>query len=78
MFTDAYPPVFLCVMTTPTTIEQARKTQEAQVERLRKLQGDKQAAAPERKEKIQQEIDSLDREIRDLDTVIQTLLSQRR
>lgn len=65
-------------MTTPTTIEQARKTQEAQVERLRKLQGEKQAAAPERKEKIQQEIDSLDREIRDLDTVIQTLLSQRR
>lgn len=66
------------MMTTPTTIEQARKTQEAQVERLRKLQGDKQGASPERKEKIQQEIDSLDKEIRDLDTVIQSLLSQRR
>jgi len=48
------------------------------VEQLRKLQRDKQTATGEQQLSIQQEVDRIDEEIRDLDTVIQSLLSQRR
>jgi len=65
-------------MTSQLTIEQARKTQETQVERLRKLQRDKQTASPDQQSNIQRDIEGVDQEIRNLDTVIQGLLSQRR
>lgn len=65
-------------MTTQPSIAQARQTQEIQVEQLRKLQRDKQTATGEQQLSIQQEVDRIDEEIRDLDTVIQSLLSQRR
>jgi len=65
-------------MTSEPTIEQARKTQEAQLERLRKLQSDKRTATPDQQLRIQEEINALDKEIRNLDTIIQGLLSKKR
>jgi hypothetical protein len=43
---------------------------------LRKLQHDQKVAPPERKQAIQREIDLLDKEIRNLDTIIQGLLNK--
>ena len=65
-------------MTSEPTIEQARKTQEVQLERLRKLQSEKRTAAQDQQLKMQEEIDALDKEIRNLDTIIQGLLSKKR
>jgi membrane protein involved in colicin uptake len=65
-------------MTSEPTIEQVRKTQEAQLERLRKLQSDKRSATPDQQLRMQEEIDALDKDIRNLDTVIQSLLSKKR
>jgi len=60
------------------TIQEVRKTQDEKLERLRKLQRDKAVAPAERKEGIQKEIDSVSKEINELDTVMQGLLNQAR
>jgi len=57
-----------------STIQEVRKTQDAQVERLRKLQFEKSIAPAERKGIIQKEIDAVEKDIRNLDTVIQDLI----
>jgi hypothetical protein len=58
------------------TIGEARKMQDEQVERLRKLQRDKAVAPVERREAIQKEIDGVSKDISDLDTVIQGLMNE--
>jgi hypothetical protein len=60
------------------TIGEARKMQDEQVERLRKLQRDKAVAPVERREAIQKEIDGVSKDISDLDTVIQRLMNEAR
>ncbi len=60
------------------TIGEARKMQDEQVERLRKLQRDKAVAPADRREAIQKEIDAASRDISDLDTVIQGLMNEAR
>jgi hypothetical protein len=57
------------------TLQEARAKQEFQVDYLRKLQRDKTAAIPERKETILRSIELVEREIRELDTFIQHLLT---
>jgi hypothetical protein len=61
-------------MTRLPTLQEARKTQEQHLERLRKLQREKPLAPLEQRERIQGEIDLITQDIRNLDTVIQTLL----
>jgi hypothetical protein len=61
-------------MTTQPTLQEIRKAQDAQVERLRKLQRDKPLAPLEQQERFQNEIDAVIQDIRNLDTVIQGLL----
>jgi hypothetical protein len=61
-------------MTRQPTLQEVRKTQDAQLERLRTLQRDKPLASLEQRERIQREIDVVTQEIRNLDTVIQDLL----
>ena len=60
------------------TIGEARKTQDEQVERLRRLQRDKAVAPVARREAIQKEIDAVSKDISDLDTVIQSLMNEAR
>jgi hypothetical protein len=60
------------------TIGEARKMQDEQVERLRKLQRDKAVAPVERREAIQKEIDAVSKDISNLDTVIQNLMNEAR
>jgi|HubBroStandDraft_3_1064219.scaffolds.fasta_scaffold266756_1 hypothetical protein len=60
------------------TIGEARKTQDEQVDRLRKLQRDKAVAPADRREAIQKEIDALSKDISDLDNVIQALMNESR
>ena len=60
------------------TIGEARKMQDEQVERLRKLQRDKAVAPVERREAIQKEIDGVSKDISDLDTVIQGFMNEAR
>lgn len=60
------------------TLQEARQSQDEQVERLRRLQRDKAVAPADRREAIQKEIDGLDNDIRNLDTVIQSLMSRSR
>ena len=60
------------------TIQEVRKTQDAQVERLRKLQFEKSIAPAEQKEIIQADIDAIEKDIRNLDTVIQGLINAAR
>ena len=64
-------------MTNQPTIQEVRKTQDAQVERLRKLQRDKQLATLGQQESIQKDIDIVAQDIRNLDTVIQGLIQQK-
>jgi hypothetical protein len=59
-----------------STLSELRKTQEEQVEALRKLQWNKTAAPIERKELIQQEIDALQSKIQALDSAIQNLINE--
>lgn len=61
-------------MTPQPTLQEVRKTQEEQLDRLRKLQRDKPLAPPEERERIQREIDLVTQDIQNLDTVIQNLL----
>jgi hypothetical protein len=58
------------------TLQEVRATQERQLERLRKLQHEQKIAPPERKPAIQQEIDLLDKDIRNLDTIVQELINE--
>jgi|HubBroStandDraft_6_1064221.scaffolds.fasta_scaffold363258_1 hypothetical protein len=60
------------------TLGEARKMQDEQVERLRKLQWDKAVAPVERREAIQKEIDGVSKDISDLDTVIQGFMNEAR
>ncbi len=61
-------------MTRQPTLQEVRKNQEDQLERLRKLQRDKPLAPLEQQGHIQREIDDVTQDIRNLDTVIQGLL----
>jgi hypothetical protein len=61
-------------MTKQPTLQEVRKAQDAQLERLRKLQRDKPLAPLEEQGRFQNEIDTIIQDIRNLDTVIQTLL----
>jgi hypothetical protein len=61
-------------MTKQPTLQEVRKEQDAQLERLRKLQRDKPLAPLEQQERFQNEIDTIIQDIRNLDTVIQDLL----
>jgi hypothetical protein len=61
-------------MTKQPTLQEVRKAQDAQLERLRKLQRDKPLAPLEEQERFQNEIDAIIQDIRNLDTVIQGLL----
>ena len=61
-------------MTRQPTLQEVRKTQEAQLERLRTLQRDKPLAPLEQREHIQREIDIVTQDIRNLDTIIQGLI----
>lgn len=56
------------------TIQELRRKQEAQVDALRKLQWNKAASPMEGKEMIQREIDSIENDIRNLDTIIAALI----
>jgi hypothetical protein len=58
------------------TLAELRKTQEEQVEALRKLQWSKTSAPPERKELVQREIDALQSQIQALDSAIQDLINE--
>jgi hypothetical protein len=58
------------------TIQELRRKQEEQVDALRRLQWNKVAAPAERKELIQHEIDALENDIRNLDTMIAGLINQ--
>ncbi len=60
------------------TLEEARRSQDEQVERLRRLQRDKAIAPKDRKEAIQKQIDALSTDISNLDTVIQGLIAKSR
>ena len=60
------------------TLQEARRNQDEQVERLRRLQRDKAVAPPERRDAIQKEIDAVSRDISGLDTVIQSLMNKSR
>ena len=60
------------------TLQEARRNQDEQVERLRRLQRDKGVAPAERREALQKEIDSVSKDISELDTVIQNLMSESR
>jgi hypothetical protein len=60
------------------TLGEARRMQDEQVERLRNLQRDKGVAPVERREVIRKEIDTVSKEISDLDTVIQSLMNESR
>jgi hypothetical protein len=62
------------VMTRQPTVQEVRKTQDAQLERLRTLQRDKPLAPLEQRERIQREIDVVTQEIRNLDAIIAGLL----
>lgn len=57
---------------------ESQRTQEAQRERLRKLQLDKISAPPDRKEIIQAEIEIAMKEIEKLEAEIQRLISEGR
>ena len=61
-------------MTRQHTLQEVRKTQEEQLERLRKLQRDKPLAPLDQRERIQREIDVVTQDIRNSDTLIQELL----
>jgi hypothetical protein len=61
-------------MTPQPTIQEVRRTQEAQLERLRTLQRDKPLAPLEQRERIQREIDLVTQDIRNLDAIIAGLL----
>jgi|GEM_PF-5260039 hypothetical protein len=61
-------------MTPQPTLQEVRKAQDEQLDRLRKLQRDKPLAPLEQQERFQKEIDAIIQEIRNLDTVIQGLL----
>jgi vacuolar-type H+-ATPase subunit I/STV1 len=61
-------------MTPQPTLQEVRKAQDEQLDRLRKLQRDKPLAPLEQQERFQKEIDAIIQEIRNLDTIIQGLL----
>jgi hypothetical protein len=58
------------------TLQEARRMQDEQVDRLRRLQRDKAVAPTDRREAIQKEIDAVSKDISDLDTVIQSLMGK--
>jgi hypothetical protein len=61
-------------MTKESKLQEVRKTLEARVQYLRKLQRDKVVAPPDRQEGIETEIEDVSREIGRLDTRVQELL----
>jgi hypothetical protein len=61
-------------MTRQPTLQEVRKTQEEQLERLRKLQREKPLVPLEQRERIQREIDVVTQDIRNSDNIIQELL----
>jgi uncharacterized protein YoxC len=64
-------------MAVQITITEVRKTMEAQLERLRKLELDMQSAKPPEQNDLNSQINTIAQDIRNLDTMLRGLIEHR-
>ena len=64
-------------MAVKMTITEVRKTMEAQLERLRKLELDMQSARPPEQNDLNSQINAIAQDIRNLDTMLRGLIEHR-